>query len=137
MSKFKDTILEAFSTDFAIDKLMHLIKPELIKQYPGLSVTNSGEVVIRLQDSQYVITLQPINIKTHEEEEFEEGEEQSTDQQNTIDPSILASLDTISKSTNPQLAASAKKTMSSLTNNINAIGTALVNKTNEMLNKTR
>ena len=83
-----------------------------------------------------MITLRPISIVTQEEEEFEEGEENingNEQQDQAIDPNILASLDNLSKSSNPTLAASAKKTMTSLNNNINALGTALVNKTQKML----
>ena len=136
MSKFKDVILEALTNNIDIDKLLHIIKPELIKQCQGLTVEDDGNIKIRLEDSAYIITLRPISIVTQEEEEFEEGEENingNEQQDQAIDPNILASLDNLSKSSNPTLAASAKKTMTSLNNNINALGTALVNKTQKML----
>lgn len=136
MSKFKDVILEALTNNIDIDKLLHIIKPELIKQCQGLTVEDDGNIKIRLEDSAYIITLRPISIVTQEEEEFEEGEENingEEQQDQAIDPNILASLDNLSKSSNPTLAASAKKTMTSLNNNINALGTALVNKTQRML----
>ena len=136
MSKFKDVILEALTNNIDIDKLLHIVKPELIKQCQGLTVEDDGNIKIRLEDSAYIITLRPISIVTQEEEEFEEGEENingNEQQDQAIDPNILASLDNLSKSSNPTLAASAKKTMTSLNNNINALGTALVNKTQKML----
>lgn len=136
MSKFKDVILEALTNNIDINKLLQIVKPELIKQCQGLTVEDDGNIKIRLEDSAYIITLRPISIVTQEEEEFEEGEENmnSEEQQDqAIDPNILASLDNLSKSSNPTLAASAKKTMTSLNNNINALGTALVNKTQKML----
>lgn len=136
MSKFKDVILEALTNNIDIDKLLHIIKPELIKQCQGLTIEDDGNIKIRLEDSAYIITLRPISIVTQEEEEFEEGEENingNEQQDQAIDPNILASLDNLSKSSNPTLAASAKKTMTSLNNNINALGTALVNKTQRML----
>ena len=136
MSKFKDVILEALTNNIDIDKLLHSVKPELIKQCQGLTVEDDGNIKIRLEDSAYIITLRPISIVTQEEEEFEEGEENingNEQQDQAIDPNILASLDNLSKSSNPTLAASAKKTMTSLNNNINALGTALVNKTQKML----
>ena len=136
MSKFKDVILEALTNNIDIDKLLHIIKPELIKQCQGLTIEDDGNIKIRLEDSAYIITLRPISIVTQEEEEFEEGEENingEEQQEQAIDPNILASLDNLSKSSNPTLAASAKKTMTSLNNNINALGTALVNKTQKML----
>lgn len=136
MSKFKDVILEALTNNIDIDKLLHIIKPELIKQCQGLTIEDDGNIKIRLEDSAYIITLRPISIVTQEEEEFEEGEENingEEQQDQAIDPNILASLDNLSKSSNPTLAASAKKTMTSLNNNINALGTALVNKTQKML----
>lgn len=136
MSKFKDVILEALTNNIDIDKLLQIVKPELIKQCQGLTVEDDGNIKIRLEDSAYIITLRPISIITQEEEEFEEGEENingEEQQDQAIDPSILASLDNLSKSNNPTLAASAKKTMTSLNNNINALGTALVNKTQKML----
>lgn len=136
MSKFKDVILEALTNNIDIDKLLQIVKPELIKQCQGLTVEDDGNIKIRLEDSAYIITLRPISIVTQEEEEFEEGEENingNEQQDQAIDPNILASLDNLSKSSNPTLAASAKKTMTSLNNNINALGTALVNKTQKML----
>lgn len=136
MSKFKDVILEALTNNIDIDRLLHIVKPELIKQCQGLTIEDDGNIKIRLEDSAYIITLQPISIVTQEEEEFEEGEENingEEQQDQAIDPNILASLDNLSKSNNPTLAASAKKTMTSLNNNINALGTALVNKTQKML----
>lgn len=136
MSKFKDVILEALTNNIDIDKLLQIVKPELIKQCQGLTVEDDGNIKIRLEDSAYIITLQPTSIVTQEEEEFEEGEENvngEEQQDQAIDPNILASLDNLSKSNNPTLAASAKKTMTSLNNNINALGTALVNKTQKML----
>ncbi len=136
MSKFKDVILEALTNNIDIDKLLQIVKPELIKQCQGLTVEDDGTIKIRLENSAYIITLRPISIVTQEEEEFEEGEENINDeeqQDQAIDPNILASLDNLSKSNNPTLAASAKKTMTSLNNNINALGTALVNKTQRML----
>lgn len=136
MSKFKDVILEALTNNIDIDKLLQIVKPEIIKQCQGLTVEDDGNIKIRLEDSAYIITLRPISIVTQEEEEFEEGEENingEEQQDQVIDPNILASLDNLSKSSNPTLAASAKKTMTSLNNNINALGTALVNKTQKML----
>lgn len=136
MSKFKDVILEALTNNIDIDRLLHIVKPELIKQCQGLTIEDDGNIKIRLEDSAYIITLQPISIVTQEEEDFEEGEENingEEQQDQAIDPNILASLDNLSKSNNPTLAASAKKTMTSLNNNINALGTALVNKTQKML----
>lgn len=136
MSKFKDVILEALTDNIDIEKLLHIVEPELIKQCQGLTVEDDGNIKIRLEDSAYIVTLQPISIVTQEEEEFEEGEENingEEQQDQAIDPNILASLDNLSKSNNPTLAASAKKTMTSLNNNINALGTALVNKTQKML----
>lgn len=136
MSKFKDVILEALTNNIDIDRLLQIVKPELIKQCQGLTIEDDGNIKIRLEDSAYIITLRPISIVTQEEEEFEEGEENinGEEQQNqAIDTNILASLDNLSKSSNPTLAASAKKTMTSLNNNINALGTALVNKTQKML----
>lgn len=136
MSKFKDVILEALTNNIDIDKLLQIVKPELIKQCQGLTVEDDGTIKIRLENSAYIITLQPTSIVTQEEEEFEEGEENingDEQQEQAIDPGILASLDNLSKSNNPTLAASAKKTMTSLNNNINALGTALVNKTQRML----
>lgn len=136
MSKFKDTILEALTNNIDIDKLLQIVKPELMKQCQGLTVEDDGNIKIRLENSAYIITLQPTSIVTQEEEEFEEGEENingDEQQEQAIDPGILASLDNLSKSNNPTLAASAKKTMTSLNNNINALGTALVNKTQRML----
>lgn len=136
MSKFKDVILEALTNNIDIDKLLHIVKPELIKQCQGLTIEDDGNIKIRLEDSAYIITLRPVSIVTQEEEEFEEGEENingEEQQDQAIDPNILASLDNLSKSNNPTLAASAKKTMTSLNNNINALGTALVNKTQKML----
>ena len=136
MSRFKDVILEALTNNIDIDRLLHIVKPELIKQCQGLTIEDDGNIKIRLEDSAYIITLQPISIVTQEEEEFEEGEENingEEQQDQAIDPNILASLDNLSKSSNPTLAASAKKTMTSLNNNINALGTALVNKTQKML----
>lgn len=136
MSKFKDVILEALTNNIDIDKLLQIVKPELIKQCQGLTVEDDGTIKIRLENSAYIITLRPISIVTQEEEEFEEGEENingEEQQDQAIDPNILASLDNLSKSNNPTLAASAKKTMTSLNNNINALGTALVNKTQRML----
>ena len=136
MSRFKDVILEALTNNIDIDRLLHIVKPELIKQCQGLTIEDDGNIKIRLEDSAYIITLRPISIVTQEEEEFEEGEENingEEQQDQAIDPNILASLDNLSKSSNPTLAASAKKTMTSLNNNINALGTALVNKTQKML----
>lgn len=136
MSKFKDVILEALTNNIDIDRLLQIVKPELIKQCQGLTIEDDGNIKIRLEDSAYIITLRPISIVTQEEEEFEEGEENingNEQQDQAIDPNILASLDNLSKSSNPTLAASAKKTMTSLNNNINALGTALVNKTQKML----
>lgn len=136
MSKFKDVILEALTNNIDIDKLLQIVKPELIKQCQGLTVEDDGTIKIRLENSAYIITLRPISIVTQEEEKFEEGEENingEEQQEQAIDPNILASLDNLSKSNNPTLAASAKKTMTSLNNNINALGTALVNKTQRML----
>lgn len=136
MSKFKDVILEALTNNIDIDKLLQIVKPELIKQCQGLTVEDDGTIKIRLENSAYIIALRPISIVTQEEEEFEEGEENingEEQQDQAIDPNILASLDNLSKSNNPTLAASAKKTMTSLNNNINALGTALVNKTQRML----
>lgn len=136
MSKFKDVILEALTNNIDIDRLLQIVKPELIKQCQGLTIEDDGNIKIRLEDSAYIITLRPISIVTREEEEFEEGEENingEEQQDQAIDPNILASLDNLSKSSNPTLAASAKKTMTSLNNNINALGTALVNKTQKML----
>ena len=136
MSKFKDVILEALTNNIDIDRLLQIVKPELIKQCQGLTIEGDGNIKIRLEDSAYIITLRPISIVTQEEEEFEEGEENingEEQQDQAIDPNILASLDNLSKSSNPTLAASAKKTMTSLNNNINALGTALVNKTQKML----
>lgn len=136
MSKFKDVILEALTNNIDIDRLLQIVKPELIKQCQGLTIEDDGNIKIRLEDSAYIITLRPISIITQEEEEFEEGEENingEEQQDQAIDPNILASLDNLSKSSNPTLAASAKKTMTSLNNNINALGTALVNKTQKML----
>jgi len=136
MSKFKDVILEALTNNIDIDKLLQIVKPELMKQCQGLTVEDDGTIKIRLENSAYIITLRPISIVTQEEEEFEEGEENingEEQQDQAIDPNILASLDNLSKSNNPTLAASAKKTMTSLNNNINALGTALVNKTQKML----
>ena len=136
MSKFKDVILEALTNNIDIDKLLQIVKPELMKQCQGLTVEDDGSIKIRLENSAYIVTLQPTSIVTQEEEEFEEGEENinsNEQQEQAIDPSILASLDNLSKSNNPTLAASAKKTMTSLNNNINALGTALVNKTQRML----
>lgn len=136
MSKFKDIILEALTNNIDIDRLLQIVKPELIKQCQGLTIEDDGNIKIRLEDSAYIITLRPISIVTQEEEEFEEGEENingEEQQDQAIDPNILASLDNLSKSSNPTLAASAKKTMTSLNNNINALGTALVNKTQKML----
>lgn len=136
MSKFKDVILEALTNNIDIDRLLQIVKPELIKQCQGLTIEDDGNIKIRLEDSAYIITLRPISIVTQEEEEFEEGEENingEEQQYQAIDPNILASLDNLSKSSNPTLAASAKKTMTSLNNNINALGTALVNKTQKML----
>lgn len=136
MSKFKDVILEALTNNIDIDRLLQIVKPELIKQCQGLTIEDDGNIKIRLEDSAYIITLRPISIVTQEEEEFEEGEENingEEQQDQAIDPNILASLDNLSKSSNPTLAASAKKTMTSLNNNINALGTALVNKTQKML----
>lgn len=136
MSRFKDVILEALTNNIDIDRLLHIVKPELIKQCQGLTIEDDGNIKIRLEDSAYIITLQPISIVTQEEEEFEEGEENingEEQQDQAINPNILASLDNLSKSSNPTLAASAKKTMTSLNNNINALGTALVNKTQKML----
>ena len=136
MSKFKDVILEALTNNIDIDRLLQIVKPELIKQCQGLTIEDDGNIKIRLEDSAYIITLRPISIVTREEEEFEEGEENingEEQQEQAIDPNILASLDNLSKSSNPTLAASAKKTMTSLNNNINALGTALVNKTQKML----
>lgn len=136
MSRFKDVILEALTNNIDIDRLLHIVKPELIKQCQGLTIEDDGNIKIRLEDSAYIITLQPISIVTQEEEEFEEGEENingEEQQDQAIDPNILASLDNLSKSSNPTLAASAKKTMTNLNNNINALGTALVNKTQKML----
>lgn len=136
MSRFKDVILEALTNNIDIDRLLHIVKPELIKQCQGLTIEDDGNIKIRLEDSAYIITLRPISIVTQEEEEFEEGEENingDEQQDQAIDPNILASLDNLSKSSNPTLAASAKKTMTSLNNNINALGTALVNKTQKML----
>ena len=136
MSKFKDVILEALTNNIDIDKLLHIIKNELTKKCQGLTIEDYWNIKIRLEDSAYIITLRPISIVTQEEEEFEEGEENingNEQQDQAIDPNILASLDNLSKSSNPTLAASAKKTMTSLNNNINALGTALVNKTQKML----
>lgn len=136
MSKFKDIVLEALTNNIDIDKLLQIVEPELIKQCQGLTVEDDGNIKIRLEDSAYIITLRPISIVTQEEGEFEEGEENingEEQQDQAIDPNILASLDNLSKSNNPTLAASAKKTMTSLNNNINALGTALVNKTQKML----
>lgn len=145
MSKFKDVILEALTDNIDIEKLLQIVKPELMKQCQGLTVEDDGSIKIRLENSAYIVTLQPTSIVTQEEEEFEEGEENingdeqqdqqdQQDQQNqAIDPNILASLDNLTKSNNPTLAASAKRTMTSLNNNINALGTALVNKTQRML----
>lgn len=136
MSRFKDVILEALTNNIDIDRLLQIVKPELIKQCQGLTIEDDGNIKIRLEDSAYIITLRPISIVTQEEEEFEEGEENingEEQQDQAIDPNILASLDNLSKSSNPTLAASAKKTMTSLNNNINALGTALVNKTQKML----
>lgn len=140
MSKFKDVILEALTNNIDIDRLLQIVKPELIKQCQGLTIEDDGNIKIRLEDSAYIITLRPISIVTQEEEEFEEGEENingEEQQDQAIDPNILASLDNLSKSSNPTLAASAKKTMTSLNNNINALGTALVNKTQKMLQDTQ
>lgn len=136
MSRFKDVILEALTNNIDIDRLLQIVKPELIKQCQGLTIEDDGNIKIRLENSAYIITLRPISIVTQEEEEFEEGEENingEEQQDQAIDPNILASLDNLSKSSNPTLAASAKKTMTSLNNNINALGTALVNKTQKML----
>ena len=132
MSKFKDVIIESLTSEDNIQNLLNIVKPELTEQCQGLTVDDNGIIRIKLFDSAYTIKLQPISITTQEEEEFDEDNEQETEQP-AIDPSVLTSLDTLSKSNNPQIANSAKNTMSSLNKNIAAIGTALVDKTNRML----
>ena len=132
MSKFKDVIIESLTSEDNIQNLLNIIKPELTEQCQGLTIEKDGIIRIKLFDSAYTIKLQPISITTQEEEEFDEDNEQETEQP-AIDPSVLTSLDTLSKSNNPQIANSAKNTMSSLNKNIAAIGTALVDKTNRML----
>ena len=132
MSKFKDVIIESLTSEDNIQNLLNIVKPELTEQCQGLTVNEDGTIRIKLFDSAYTIKLQPISITTQEEEEFDEDNEQETEQP-AIDPSVLTRLDTLSKSNNPQIANSAKNTMSSLNKNIAAIGTALVDKTNRML----
>lgn len=132
MSKFKDVIIESLTSEDNIQNLLNIVKPELMEQCPGLILNKDGTIKIKLFDSAYTIKLQPISITTQEEEEFDEDNEQETEQP-VIDPSVLTSLDTLSKSNNPQIANSAKNTMSSLNKNIAAIGTALVDKTNKIL----
>lgn len=136
MSKFKDVILESLTNEDNIQNLLNIIKPELTQQCPGLEIVDSeGMIKIKLNNSAYTIKLKPVSITTEEEEEFNENEEQPADQeQNMIDPNTLASLDNLSKSTNPQIANSAKNTLSTLNKNIAAIGTALTDRTNKILN---
>ena len=52
--------------------------------------------------------------------------------QPVVDANIINSLNNLSNSTNSNIANAAKQTLAGLNNNINAIGTALLNKTQKI-----
>ena len=44
MSRFKDVILEALTNNIDIDRLLQIVKPELIKQCQGLTIEDDGNI---------------------------------------------------------------------------------------------
>lgn len=139
MSKFKDVIIESLTSEDNIQNLLNIVKPELTEQCQGLTVNEDGTIRIKLFDSAYTIKLQPISITTQEEEEYYEENEQIVNNQDEnqpqpiIDDTVLATIDNLSKSNNPQIANSAKNTMSGLSRKVAEVGTEMINKTNKIL----
>jgi hypothetical protein len=139
MSKFKDVIIESLTSEDNIQNLLNIVKPELTEQCQGLTVNEDGTIRIKLFDSAYTIKLQPISITTQEEEEYHEENEQMVNNQDEnqpqpiIDNTVLATIDNLSKSNNPQIANSAKNTMSGLSKKVAEVGTEMINKTNKIL----
>lgn len=139
MSKFKDVIIESLTSEDNIQNLLNIVKPELTEQCQGLTVNEDGTIRIKLFDSAYTIKLQPISIITQEEEEYYEENEQMVNNQDEnqpqpiIDDTVLATIDNLSKSNNPQIANSAKNTMSGLSRKVAEVGTEMINKTNRIL----
>ena len=139
MSKFKDVIIESLTSEDNIQNLLNIVKPELTEQCQGLTVNEDGTIRIKLFDSAYTIKLQPISITTQEEEEYHEENEQMMNNQDEnqpqpiIDNTVLATIDNLSKSNNPQIANSAKTTMSGLSKKVAEVGTEIINKTNKIL----
>lgn len=142
MSKFKDIIIESLTDEDNIQNLLNIIKPELTEQCSGLTINEDGTIRIKLFDSAYTIKLQPISITTQEEEEFNEENETvvqnnnstlKTQGQNAIRPEMIATLQSLSNSPDPQIANSAKASYNSLSKNIAEYGKRMVDKTNKML----
>lgn len=135
-SKFNTTILEALTENIDIDKLIQILKPILTKQNPNISFDNNNNIQINVDD--YVIITSPIKILS--KQDFEENEEIQTNNNDTnndqnqpvVDANIINSLNNLSNSTNSSIANAAKQTLAGLNNNINAIGTALLNKTQKI-----
>lgn len=135
-SKFNTTILEALTENIDIDKLIQILKPILTKQNPNISFDNNNNIQINVDD--YVIITSPIKILS--KQDFEENEEIQTNNndinndqnQPVVDANIINSLNNLSNSTNSNIANAAKQTLAGLNNNINAIGTALLNKTQKI-----
>lgn len=140
MSKFKDVIIESLTDEDNIQNLLNIIKPELTEQCSGLTFNEDGTIRIKLFDSAYTIKLQPISITTQEEEEFNEESEtivqnnnSTIKNQNAIKPEMIATLQSLSNSPDPQIANSAKASYNSLSKNIAEYGKRMVDKTNKML----
>lgn len=135
-SKFNTTILEALTENIDIDKLIQILKPILTKQNPNISFDNNNNIQINVDD--YVIITSPIKILS--KQDFEENEEIQTNNndinndqnQPVVDANIINSLNNLSNSTNSNIANAAKQTLAGLNNNINAISTALLNKTQKI-----
>ena len=135
-SKFNTTILEALTENIDIDKLIQILKPILTKQNPNISFDNNNNIQINVDD--YVIITSPIKILS--KQDFEENEEIQTNNNDTnndqnqpvVDANIINSLNNLSNSTNSNIANAAKQTLAGLNNNINAIGAALLNKTQKI-----
>lgn len=133
-SKFNTTILEALTENIDIDKLIQILKPILTKQNPNISFDNDNNIQINVDD--YVIITSPVKIIS--KQDFEENEEMQANNINkdqnqpVVDANIVNSLNNLSNSTNPNIANAAKQTLAGLNNNINAIGNALLNKTQKI-----
>ena len=133
-SKFNTTILEALTENIDIDKLIQILKPILTKQNSNISFDNDNNIQINVDN--YVIITSPVKIIS--KQDFEENEEIQANNTNkdqnqpVVDANIVNSLNNLSNSTNPNIANAAKQTLAGLNNNINAIGNALLNKTQKI-----